>query len=232
MTTEADLTGFSPLEAALQRYKELSEAIAANFAKWTPPEPPPTPPGGPAAAQPMPQAVNDSGPDWMHRPFREVRQEAASIGQSMPDLIPHLDRLADALERVAQGQSHGGSVGGGAGSYNLNTIPSLENWVQNVMEPAQPVIDAMEAAGQGPIVPPNATRPQGRRASTPPTASTSMAAAMDRVNQAYQAASQGPESPLLTPPSTATDPTAPPSPRDVPAIADCTQWCSRDLSVY
>ncbi len=206
VTTEADLTGFHPLEEALRRYKELSEAISANFAKWTPPEPPPSP-GGPAASQAMPRAVGDPGTDWMSRPFGEVRQQAAQIGQSMPDLIPHLDRLADALEKVSQSHGRAAATGGGSTGYNLNTIPGLENWVQNVMEPAQPVIDAMEAAGQGPLPPSTAPSQQTRRPPSAPIASPSMTAAVGRVNQAYQAASQGPEAALFTPPGAAVEPT-------------------------
>lgn len=145
VTTSVDTAGLHPLEEALRRYKELSDAIAQNFSAFRPPDAPG--PGAPAAAQPLPRVVGDTGP--IGPTWTDAR--AGGSDAALRDLIPHLDRLADALEKVPQATAPTAGGGGSGLSYNLNTIPGLENWTQNVLEPAEPVIEAMETAGQGPI---------------------------------------------------------------------------------
>jgi len=185
VTTSVDTTGLRPLEEALQRYKEISDAIAQNFSAFRPPDTPN--PGAPAATQPIPQVVGGSplpGPGMPGIP--PVTQAPAAS-----DLIPHLDRLAMALERIPTSAGMGvtppGGTTGGVG-YNLNSISGLENWVQNVMAPATPVIDAMEAAGQGPVG--TKTASVGPMSPPPSVQSPSVASAQERVHQAMQEAQQ------------------------------------------
>lgn len=212
VTTSVDTTGLRPLEDTLQRYKELSDEIAKNFSAFRPPNwggaggstPPPGPGNSPPSAPPPgagtpPPPGQEQAPN--PNPGASTTGSASPPGadpmsQKMADLIPHLDRLATALERIptsaGMGTTPPSGTTGGAG-YNLNSISGLENWVQNVMAPATPVIDAMEAAGQGPVG-------SSTTASAATGHSATVAAAQQRVHQAMHEAQQatGPATPPPT----------------------------------
>jgi len=207
VTTSVDTTGLRPLEDTLQRYKELSDEIAKNFSAFRPPNwggaggstPPPGPGNSPPLAPP-PGAGTPPPPSQEQAPNPNPGASttgsasppgADTMSQKMADLIPHLDRLAMALERIPTSAGMGVTPPGSSGGagYNLNSISGLESWVQNVMAPATPIIDAMEAAGQGPV---GAKMIPVGPMSPPPSSvqSPSVVSAQERVVRAMQEAQQ------------------------------------------